>query len=325
MNPVVYIYGEEDYLIEDALRSIKDEVLGGGFESLNYHVYDSVSIDVEQVLTTAMTMPAMSPRRVIVVRNATSLKPAQEREFLKYIENPSPSTVLVFLAHTRKAISGSSLFNSLREKGWVRGCRGLSHDRLFAWIRGEARRQGKGITVPALRMLAEMTGGRLRDVKGELDKIITFVGDKKEIDVKDVEICGLQCGEESIFGLADAIGSRDVTKAFRILGRIDEPPPKVLWAISRQLRLLLKLKTLLRKKTPSREMTRLLGIQPRHLDGYLKRVRLFSEEELLRAVEKLYRADREIKTGTHPQGLVLSRLIMDLSYRGGTFHTRDPL
>lgn len=312
-KPVYYFFGTDDYLMEDAFEKIKKEALTGGFADMNYHIYEGKSLDAGDLVSTASTMPAFAEWRLIVVKGAESIKAVQEKALIGYVKDPCPTTCLVFLSADAKADRTSSFIKALEEKGFLKACNRLGDNELLRWIREEAARQGKKISSSAATKLLETTGNRLRDVKGELDKIILFVGDKTEIDDKDVEESGLDCREESIFGLSDAIGKKDVKTAFRVYERVsDEEPIKILGAISRQMRQLLKIKSFLRKGTPAHQLPGLVGLFPKHADDYVRRSKLFTERELVDAISKLSRADMDFKTGRVPQTVVLPRLIMEL-------------
>lgn len=313
LRPVYYFFGTDDYLMEDAFEKIKKEALTGGFASMNYHVYEGKALDASELVSTASTMPAFAEWRLIVVKGAESIKAAQEKVLAGYVRDPSPTTCLVFLSASAKADRSSSLIKALDEKGFLKACNRLGDAELLRWIRDEAARQGKKVSPSAAAKLLETTGNRLRDVKGELDKIVLFAGEKEVIDDKDVEESGLDCREESIFGLSDAIGKKDVKSAFRVYERVSgEEPIKVLGAISRQMRTLLKIKSYLGKGTPAARLPALVGLFPKHADDYVKRSRLFTERELVEAMSKLSRADTDFKTGRVPGAVVLPRLIMEL-------------
>lgn len=317
MRPVYYFFGTDDYLMEDAFDKIKKEALSGGFADMNYHVYEGKSLEASELASTASTMPAFAEWRLIVVKGAESIKAAQEKVLAGYVKDPNPTTCLVFLSHDAKADRSSVLVKALEEKGFLKACNRLGDNELLRWIREEAARQGKKIAPSAAAKLLETTGNRLRDVKGELDKIVLFVGEKAEIDDKDVEESGLDCREESIFGLSDAIGKKDVKAAFRVYERVSgEEPIKVLGAISRQMRTLLKIKSFLRKGEPPQKLPGLVGLFPKHADDYVRRSRLFTERELVDAISKLSRADMDFKTGRTPQTVVLPRLIIELCGKG---------
>lgn len=313
LKPVYYIFGTEDYLIEEACSSIKKEGLSGPFASMNYHIYEGKGIDAKEVISTALTMPAFSDMRVVVVKGAESIKAAEEKVFAEYVKNPSPSTCLVFLANVAKADKASALVKALDEKGFLKSCTRLSDRELLSWIKNEAKRQSKGITDAAAQKLLDIAGNKLRDIKGELDKIVLFIGEKAQVDDKDVEDACLDCREETIFGLSDAIGAKDLKKALKVYDKLSgEKPLNVLGAISRQIRVLLKLKSLINNKVPSSQYPSMVGVPPFAIENYVRRAKLFTEPELKKAVEKLYRADTDLKTGRAPEATVLPRLIMEL-------------
>ncbi len=313
LKPVYYIYGAEDYLAEEALKDIRSAALKGGFESMNYHAYDGKSAEPTEVISVASTFPAFSDRRVVVVKNAESIKAAQEKEYYEYIKNPSPAACLVFVSGAAKIDKSADFFRYLDEKGYLKACGRLYERDLLIWIKKEAKRQGKEITDTAAQKLLQIAGERLREIKGELDKIILFAGEKPVVDDSDVEDAGLDCREETIFNLSDAIGSKDVKRALKVFGKVSgEEPVKVLGAISRQIRILFKLKALVKKGVAGPRLAGALGVPQFHLEGYIKRSRCFTERELKKAIFTLKAADTDLKTGRMSGELILSRLIMDL-------------
>lgn len=312
LKPVYYIYGTDDYLIDEAVGEIRS-VVRGGFESMNCHVFEGKGLDASEVVAAASTLPAFSDKRVVIVKGAESIKEAVQKELIPYIQDPLSSTCLVFVSLAGKVDKNSLFIKCLNEKGYLKALNRLSERELALRVRKEAGRQGKSISDGAVDKLIATAGDRLRDVKGELDKIILFAGEKSEIDARDVEDAGLDCREETIFGLSDAIGTKDVKSALRIFDKISaEEPLKVLGAISRQIRILLKIKALQRKKTSSQAMPSILGVPPFSLESYVKRSRHFTEKELESAIRKLSRADIDLKTGRRPESIVLPSLIMEL-------------
>ncbi len=313
LKPIYYIYGTDDYLVAEAVEEIKSEALKGGMESMNYQVFDGRGLDSGALVAAASTLPAFSERRVVLVRGADAIKAAVEKELIGYVADPSPSTCLIFVGGA-KADKTSAFIKCLSERGYIKACNRLSERDLAAWIRKEAAAKGKKITDGAVSKLIAIAGNNLREVRSELEKIMLFALDKPEVDSGDVEDAGLDCREETIFGLADAIGAKDLKTALRIFDKVSgEEPLKVLGAISRQMRVLLNIKALTRKKVEGRRLPQLLGVPPFALDNYLKRSRRFTEKELVGAVKRLAEADMDLKTGRKPQSVVLSKLIIDLS------------
>lgn len=312
LKPVYYIYGTDDYLIEEAIESIKKEALTGVFASMNYHQFEGKSADASDVIAAALTLPAFADKRVVLIRGAENLKAPQQKELIPYINKPSETTCLIFLADTGKIDKGSAFIKALTDGGYLKACNRMYEEELAVWVRKEAKKEGKSISETAARKLVEIAGTRLRDVRGELDKLVLFVGDKTAIDDKDVEDSGLDCREETIFGLSDAIGAKDLKKALKIYGKISGEPLMVLGAISRQIRILLKIKIFLGKGVSSQKLPSMLGLFPKYTDDYIRRSKRFTLKELKGAIDRLKEADSDFKSGRMPQHMVLPKLIMDL-------------
>ncbi|MBI2413522.1 MAG: DNA polymerase III subunit delta [Deltaproteobacteria bacterium] len=312
LKPIYYIYGSDDYLIDETLSAIKDEVLKGPFASMNYHSFDAKA-DPSDIVAAASTMPAFAEWRLVVVKGAENFKDKHTETLIPYIKRPSPSTCLVFVSMDAKLNRTSAFAKALIEGGYLKACERPSDEELFAWVRKNVKKEGKTISDGAVRKLVEIGGGKLRDIHAELQKIVLYAWEKPAIEEKDVEDAGLDCREESIFGLSDAIGAKDLKKALYIYEKIsDEEPLKVLGSIARQIRTLLKIKALLKKGTPPDKLPSLLGLFPKYADGYLRRSRKFSERELKIAIEKLLKADSDLKSNRVPEPVILPRLIMEL-------------
>jgi len=98
---------------------------------------------------------------------------------------------------------------------------------------------GKRLRADAFTRLERKAGFDLRKFVQELTKIITYVGEKKEIGSDDVEAVVPQTREESIFELTDAIGSRNGPAALkRLTDLLDQNhhPLEILGSIHREIK-----------------------------------------------------------------------------------------
>src|SRR3954468_6005443 len=97
--PVYYLYGVEDVLKDDAVRTILDRVLEPGLRELNLDQRSAAQLDAEEIHTLCNTLPMMAERRAVVIREVEGWKRKTKgrTEFLKYAEDPSPETVVVLV------------------------------------------------------------------------------------------------------------------------------------------------------------------------------------------------------------------------------------
>lgn len=313
LKPVYYFYGQEDYVIETEVRAIKEDALAGGFRDLNYQSFDADATDAPEIISACMTMPAFSNLRVVLVKNAQSLNAKDEEALTPYLRGPSPSTCLILVSTEHKVDLKKAFFKLLDEKKYLRQCKSLTDGELRAWIKKEVKSNGKTISDAAAQKLIALAGGKLRDVKGELEKVVLYCGEKPAIDDAMVDEAVNDIRDETMFDLADAIGARDVRKALRLYGKLSNVNVvKAIGPLAWHIRVLLKLRSLQRAGVSKDRLPYMAGVQPWRLDQYLRSASRFSEEELKGIIKKFYLADRDFKSGRIPQSAVMSKLIMEL-------------
>lgn len=320
IKPVYFFYGVDAYLIEEEVKAIKAETVGKtGMESLNSHTFHASQMDMGELISEALTLPAMSPWRFIVVKGAEALKAPQQKELTAYLNDPSPTTCLVFISNAAKVNTSSAFFKLLDSRGYLFRKYAMRVPEAQAWINREVRSAGKEITREAVKLLITIAGQGLGEIKGELDKTILFVGDALRIEEADVASATIDVKEESVFELADAIGTKDAGGAIKIYTKLtSEAPLMLLGSIARQFRIIIKIKALVKSGTPRAKLASAVGVFPTYIDKYIQSSSRFTTRELTSAFVKLSHADLELKGGGAsfgsglPPKLVMTRLIMDL-------------
>lgn len=311
--PVYFFCGNETSLIEEEVKRIKNAILDAGFSDLNYHVFNPKETEAAEIVSVAMTMPAMSRKRLVLVKDAGAFRLDQQQVLVDYIKDPSPSTCMVLLAERGKVDRRSVLYREADKRGYVKMFNRLSFAQLTNLAMKETRDAGKEITKEAIEKLLLLTGNNLRIVRGELQKTILFVGRKTIIELSDVEEGVADVKENSMFDLADAIGQKDEQRAIMIFKKVSEEiPVKLLGAIIWQFRTLWKVKAAVKKGVKRDKLPSVLGIPPYRINGYIERSNKFTEDELFNIFHRLRVVDREMKGGGLPYPLSLERLIIDV-------------
>lgn len=317
LKPIYFYHGEDLFLIEEAVKEIKTKAFAGSsMESLNTYIFYANSMDTDDLINEALTLPAMCPHRVIVVKGAESLKIEQQKALIDYVSDPSPSTCLIFISNASK-VGSSAFFKLLDKRGFIVRMWQKRDNDMKRLINAKVRSVGKEITGEAVLKLMETAGKGLGDVMGELEKIMLFVGDAKQINIADVASAGLDVKEENVFGLTDAIGAKDARSAFKIYAKLTtEAPLMLLGSIARQMRIIMKIKELKAKGTPSAKIASMVGLYPSHASKYIESSSRFSFEEMTGIFKKLSKVDLQLKGsgegGKLPHGIVISNLIMEL-------------
>ena len=201
------LIGEEVFLIEEQLTSLR--ALMGDNASMNSAWYQAQEVQrAEDVVELCNTMPFLSDRRLIVLRNFHRLGRREQECIRAYLERPCSSTTLVL---TIEGVSGKE--EKKYTKDFPQGMEVLQFDSLKGrdlhdWIAGRARMYGKTADRDAVYLIAEITGGNIWFIASEIEKLSLYVGTRPAITIKDVEYLVMRSHEPPIFAFMDALFDR---------------------------------------------------------------------------------------------------------------------
>ena len=278
---------------------------------LNFTPYDAGQARPSEVINACNTFPCMAQRRIVLVKGAHQYGKNDLRSFSPYLQSPSPTTSLVFIAEEMAA-------EFLKEaKDGAFHLERPAQKEIIPWIRAIARELGKEIASEAAVYLQEAVGRDLQGLYHELSKASLYIGDRGRIELKDMERVASEVRTTTIFELTKAIGKRDLKRAFRALERIwesGEPPLKILGMIARQFRHLLMTKEVQAQGGGTEEVKKQLGISnPYYLRELSAQAKGFSLPALQKALMRLWEADLKLKRSSLSRKLLLEGLIIQLS------------
>src|SRR3954452_17222035 len=99
LAPVYYLHGLEDVLKDEAVRVIVDRALDPAMREFNLDQRSAAQLDPEEIHAFCNTLPMVGERCVVVIREVEPgrLKTKSKSEFQRYLERPSPDTVVVLV------------------------------------------------------------------------------------------------------------------------------------------------------------------------------------------------------------------------------------
>jgi len=194
---------------------------------------------------------------------------------------------------------------------------------------------GKTMASGGFEALYEKTGPDTRGFCNELEKLITFVADRKEILPSDIEMVSKRTKEDPIYEMTNAVGERNTPKALFFLDSLLKNnffPLQVLSAATNQIRKLILAKDFIRGRHGSgwkrdqsyaafQKMT-LPGLENREPDLLtnnahpfaiymtLKQSDNYTLEELIEALEVLLDTDIRLKSSGQDAKIVLEHAIL---------------
>ncbi|MFQ5900670.1 MAG: DNA polymerase III subunit delta [Thermodesulfobacteriota bacterium] len=311
---VYYLYGDESYLIDKAVKAIEDiKLASSSLKGLNHQVFYAPKADPSEIIGCANTLPAFSRWRVVLVKDAHLFSQEQLKIFLPYFKSPSPATLLIFTGE--KADMRKGFFIEVNKKDGMVNFPLLKRGQLAYWLKKETSGRGKNITPEAMNYLIDIVGNSLRELSQEIEKLSLYVGDKKAIGLKDIEEVGTDMSINNIFDFTDAVGTKNLIKALTALRKLllaGEPPYTILAMVERHFRILWRIKMMIEKGMDNNGIGKRLGLSPYIMRFYLKQGKPFSIKELKGIFNELYLSDLAVKTGKMPFKLVLEKLSIRL-------------
>lgn len=263
----------------------------------------------------AKTLSFMGGVKLVVIRNIheSSLQEPQAQLILDYLDHPVSETCLVLTAE--KIDRKRKLFKRLATISGAVDCSTPREASLISWVQKRARSHGYPLSQGGARLMIEKIGPRPGFLASELEKVMTYAGEPREISEEDVSCVVGEIKTENVFALTEALKSKNAQEAFRLLHNQlsrGEQPVKILGTIAWQLRTIWEVKHHQEKKRSSGKIAELMGSKPFVVEKAMRQTGNFSRQELRRGFANLSQADLELKTsGKNPQ-MVLESLVLKL-------------
>ncbi len=325
--PVYLLYGAEDFLIEEAMKSVIGSVFGDSDRSFNLDIFSANDTDASTVVVSANAFPIMSDYRVIVLKESEKIY--SKEPLPSYIKSPSKQTVLVLCAgelkqktkkistaKTEKTKAKFDVFAYLNERNATVQFKNLRDADAIQWIEESFRQCFKSISPQATRLLLALKGNSTGALKQEIEKITTALHDEKEINEDHIyNLTGIS-KRYNIFELSDQVGKKYYSLSQEIVTRLlqsEESAVAIVASLTRHFITLWKVRSLLNKKESKTELSKKAGLfYESQWDNYAAQSRNFSGEALQKCFEYLVQADLSLKSKPTDKSVVMTQLIYQL-------------
>ncbi|MCE5335559.1 MAG: DNA polymerase III subunit delta [Desulfobacteraceae bacterium] len=310
----VYLFiGNSAYLMEEAWRRLLAKTAHGASKGRGIERFQAKEIPAGQVMERLATIPMFGPKKVVIVENVESW-PKEDRAVIEaFIPRIPPSGCLVMTSPGKKGIEG--IAKAVEARGKVLQFRAPGEKEAPRWLAQKARECGKALSPRAAFLLVETVGEDYQSLSSELEKVITYIGERETIEPEDVLEAASSQRSFSMFDLLDQVKARQPGRAIQLLRSIllgGEPPLKVLSSLAWQIRMLWRVKDGLRAGLSEGEISARLKMHSFAVQKACEQSARFSDAELHALLDGLRQADVAIKsTGSSPEA-ILEGLLVDM-------------
>lgn len=215
--PLYLLHGTEGYFIDRIESFVVDHALAEEQRAFNQIVVYGKDSTVAEIIDSARRYPMMSPRQVVVVREAQNLKGIED--LAHYAAAPCSSTVLV-ISHRDKSVDkrssfykkcvaskGAVVFESASPREWE----------VSGFVSSLFSARGLRAEAGVVQMIADNIGANCSRIASEIDKLVTRLPEgTTTITPSDVEQNIGISKDFNNFELCKALSMRDFGRALLI-------------------------------------------------------------------------------------------------------------
>jgi DNA polymerase-3 subunit delta len=241
MSPIYIVSGDELLLKQEAINLIRKAAKQAGFNE-RLRLTPEAGYDWEQLYTLLYSTGLFAEKRLIELDfrdsspNKTASKILQE-----YGANPSlDAIVLLDIGKIDDKISRSAWYKALEKIGAVLTIWPIPREQLPQWIMNHAKKYKLQFNRDAAILLAEYIEGNLVAAAQAIEKVY-LLQPQKSVDVEMVKHILTDESRFTVFDFIETMIARDKPRTLHILDNLKNEgtePVLILWAITRELRLM---------------------------------------------------------------------------------------
>ncbi|HIJ69981.1 MAG TPA: DNA polymerase III subunit delta [Planctomycetes bacterium] len=312
---VCVVCGKDEFLVANRCEALVDELLTPEQRPMCLYQPRADEVAAADVFDELRTLPFLADRRVVLIRDADKFVSANRGILEKYFDDPSPTGVLILTVASWPG--NTKLAKKLPKVGELVKVTDIARRSLAGYVAGYTRdKHGKTFAPGAAQLLVELAGDEPGRLCSEADKLAMYVGDEKNVTVKDVEALTGRNRMFNAFAVIDAVTEGNVAAAVGRLRNMfasdKQAEYKVVGAFAYHFRRMFKAAAMLDKGANRNQVARQLGLW-HNVDGFFGQISRISLKGIGCVLTRLARIDYLTKTGQADVKIAVEQLILSLT------------
>jgi len=306
-SSLYFFYGEDTYSIAKKVQ-FWVENFKAKYDESNIEIVEGKHIDLKEFATNLTSMPFLSDKRLVIVKNFLDEASADtQKEMVEILNTELPDFCILVFTENKMPDKRTSLFKALCKLGTTEEFKAMSPYELTRWITEETKKRGGKIASTEADFLGQHVGPNLWQLSNEIDKLVSASSanstDSQPSPITKALILDLVTPSlsSSIFKLTDALAVKDRTtslKIFSILVASGEEALMIFYMIVRHFRILIQTKYLVDTGTTDQtSIARELKCHPFVAMNSAKQCRNFDMPTLKKIYAELLELDKSFKSG----------------------------
>lgn len=290
IEPAYLLMGVDEFLLSSAYNLIV-KYSGMQMEDLNLIKFGEGIIDMKDVVRALNTLPVFCDKKIVYldIRMSKLNELKNIKDLQEYLECPNMSSVLIVNL-------GSNDIKFIDKNIESIDCNRLGINIVSLKIKQIANMSNKNISEETIKLLYDYTLGDLAKITVELNKLISYVGDKDSIEISDIKELVTPSLEYQVFELTDALAKKNSIRVYQIISDMKAKKdefrtlPAIIFSHFRRLFMVA-----LNQDKNRMELSKLLGVKEYAVKMSMQQAGLFSKSQLKKINELLSQVDFELK------------------------------
>ena len=315
------IYGEDAGQVRELAKKLAETVVDDLNDPFRVTTLDvsNLTADPSRLSDEQAAMPFGGGRRLIRLRGITG---DHARLISETIQEPSGDGFIIAEAGPLRRDSAMVKMFEASKTGAAIPCYADEGRSLAVLMDQTLKQENISLTPDARSYVINRLGADRAATRSEIEKLLLYIGENGKLDLEDaVEAIG-DAGSTSVDDLVYATATGDITNSHRALDRLTAANTQPISVIRSMIGHLTKLRAVVAKAETSGLEPALASIRPpiffKRKTAFQEQARIWSRQRLSLAIDRMLRAEIEVKQTGSDAYLVLWKACYDVAQAATT-------
>ncbi|MBQ2696010.1 MAG: DNA polymerase III subunit delta [Clostridia bacterium] len=319
---VFLLWGEEAFLKAHYKKQLVSLLSPTVMEELNVFSFEGKNYSLSEVDEAIEALPVMAEKKLLIFNDSLIFKPdartgakAEYREYWekRFADIPEYVSIIFDEADVDKR---SALLKQVDKIGACVEFAYMTEEEMVRWTVRLFGVFEKEIAPGDARYLNEITAEGMMAVRREAEKLVAYVGDRKQITKEDIDALVMPTVEGKVFDMVAAMLDRQSDRALKLLEDLlvlKTDANQILAAIIYNVDKLLQTKILSDARQDKSQIMSKLKISPFAATKFMRDSAKYSMAELTKLLDRLAETDGYIKSNSMDNEVLISLLVSEIS------------
>lgn len=328
IHPYYFLYGDENYLIDETLNRIKKLFVDDS--ELNFKLYTNENFDLEESIKYIMSFPLMNEKKLIVYKDVPFFRQKNKSEysekdaesFVDAIKENKEQNIIIIIDHKKnnddtkyeKYFDSTNIIAKfIKEQGVLLNIYKFDDATLNKYVIKRFNKSNKVIDKVEAAYIVRIVGNNLETLYNECDKVISYVGDKENIERADIDNVIISSVDDNVFDMINFINNNKPEEALKLYGDLissGEKPNLIIAALSNNYKNLAIVKGYMARSKNKSEIANLMGLAPWQVERLMTASKYTSFETFEEKLHLVTKLNVAVSSGNMDEKLVSEILFL---------------